>query len=74
MIKNIVGKNKNYYNEFSNYNNFYFVDNFECTNNTDCGGFNAGTCVNIINGIGICTCPSHLANPNCTYVRIYLET
>jgi hypothetical protein len=33
-----------------------------CTNNTDCGGINAGTCVN-----KTCLCPNYLSNPGCNY-------
>lgn len=43
----------------------------KCSNNIDCGGMDAGICKYIINGTGICACPSHLADPNCTYIRIY---
>lgn len=42
----------------------------KCTNNIDCGDVNVGTCINIINGTGVCVCPSYLADPNCTYARI----
>jgi hypothetical protein len=33
-----------------------------CTNNTDCGGINAGTCTN-----KTCLCPNYLSNPTCNY-------
>jgi hypothetical protein len=35
-----------------------------CTTNFECGGSNAGSCVN-----GTCLCPKNLANVSCTYKR-----
>lgn len=41
-----------------------------CTNNIDCGGVNAGLCINITDGIGHCMCPANLGNPDCSYDRM----
>jgi hypothetical protein len=44
------------------------VGGAECNEDYDCGGSNAGTCVN-----NTCICPPRLANRNCTYHRYKAE-